>query len=273
MKKKQSVAVVVPRPGEVLTPDEEISLLHLEHYLSEADRFFLLPKSASVRRNGFEVVKFEDDVFASRHSYDRFMLTSSLYETFRDYEYILVYQLDCLVFSDWVSHFCELGYDYIGAPWVRRRGVDRLELDRVGNGGLSLRRTDAFLSVLGSSGYVSESVSLLGMLFTAHLPDMYDRPNLNLFQRHSRRIQELRKIRQGVDKYLASYSRQEDCFWSDRAAFFHTGFRVATVDVGLQFAFEQHPKFCFETNGGRLPFGAHAWQKWDRAFWEPYLQV
>jgi hypothetical protein len=31
------------------------------------------------------------------------------------------------------------------------------------------------------------------------------------------------------------------------------------------------PRLCFELNGRKLPFGCHAWQRYDRGFWEPYL--
>ena len=49
------------------------------------------------------------------------------------------------------------------------------------------------------------------------------------------------------------------------------GFRGATVDEGLRFAFESAPRRCFELTGHKLPFGCHAWERFDRAFWEPYL--
>jgi hypothetical protein len=39
----------------------------------------------------------------------------------------------------------------------------------------------------------------------------------------------------------------------------------------MRFAFEAEPRRCFERIGGRLPFGAHRWQKFDRSFYEPYL--
>jgi hypothetical protein len=39
----------------------------------------------------------------------------------------------------------------------------------------------------------------------------------------------------------------------------------------MRFAFEAEPRRCFERIGNRLPFGAHRWQKFDRAFYEPYL--
>lgn len=267
----KTVAIVVPRPNEVLTPDEEISLRHLDYHLSEYDRFFVVPEHVSVQRRGFDSVKFAGDAFASHRNYDRFMLTPYLYEAFQEYEHILIYQLDCLVFSDRLLDFCGLDYDYIGAPWMRRRGVDAWELDRVGNGGLSLRRIDAFLSVLHSRRYVDQRKSLWRDMLNVRVSDMHFRQNSNPIWKQARKVRELLKIRQGVESYLPGYSRQEDYFWSDRAVFFNPGFHVAPIDVGLRFAFERAPRLCYEINGGTLPFGAHAWAKWDRAFWEPFL--
>jgi hypothetical protein len=78
-------------------------------------------------------------------------------------------------------------------------------------------------------------------------------------------------VRRGVKWYTTNYALNEDRFWSDRALFFNPNFRVAPVSTGLQFSFERHPRYCFEQNGHKLPFGCHAWGKWDRAFWETYL--
>ncbi|MBS1214713.1 MAG: uncharacterized protein H6R26_3330, partial [Proteobacteria bacterium] len=66
-------------------------------------------------------------------------------------------------------------------------------------------------------------------------------------------------------------ARNEDHFWSDDAVRYVPGFKVASFETGLRFSFEVAPRLCFEMNGGRLPFGCHAWQKHDRTFWEPYL--
>lgn len=63
----------------------------------------------------------------------------------------------------------------------------------------------------------------------------------------------------------------EDHFWSDRAQHYMPDFRVASLEQGLRFAFEVAPRMCFDLTRGRLPFGCHAWPRYDRAFWEPYL--
>jgi hypothetical protein len=67
------------------------------------------------------------------------------------------------------------------------------------------------------------------------------------------------------------HRRNNDYFWSFEAVRFMPSFRVATVEAGLRFAFEAAPATCFAMNGHRLPFGCHAWTKFDRAFWEPHL--
>lgn len=47
------------------------------------------------------------------------MLSAEFYDRFAAYEYVLIYQLDAFVFADRLAEFCQMGYDYIGAP-VRR---------------------------------------------------------------------------------------------------------------------------------------------------------
>jgi hypothetical protein len=39
----------------------------------------------------------------------------------------------------------------------------------------------------------------------------------------------------------------------------------------MRFPFEAEPRRCFERIGGRMPFGAHRWGRFDRAFYEPWL--
>jgi hypothetical protein len=76
-----------------------------------------------------------------------------------------------------------------------------------------------------------------------------------------------------VSHELASYFQNEDHFWPNRAAHYYPPFKVAPVDIALQFAFECVPRYCYELNGRRLPFGCHAWGRYDRDFWMPYLRT
>lgn len=83
-------------------------------------------------------------------AYNRLLLSAAFYAAFRDYDYVLIYQLDCLVFSSDLDRWCDRGWDYAGAPWFLgyQAGPDG-GLWRAGNGGLSLRRVEAFSSLLG----------------------------------------------------------------------------------------------------------------------------
>lgn len=61
----------------------------------------------------------------------------------------------------------------------------------------------------------------------------------------------------------------EDIFWASRE---EKNFRIAPIDIALQFAFETNVKVCFEKNQRKLPFGCHAWQKYDFSFYRPLFQ-
>jgi hypothetical protein len=46
---------------------------------------------------------------------------------------------------------------------------------------------------------------------------------------------------------------------------------IAPLEVALRFAFEANPRICYEMNNYEIPFGCHAWEKYDKEFWLPYL--
>src|SRR5438045_2328317 len=153
MNKKQ-VIITVPVYRLPLPPEEEISLCHLKKFLNGYDITLVAPKSLKLQGEhltSMPVVRFADEYFKDIAGYNKLMLSREFYGRFKKYKYILIYQLDCLVFSRDLDQWCEKGFDYIGAPWFRSYGEDTSEgLWRVGNGGLSLRRVDKFLAVLNS---------------------------------------------------------------------------------------------------------------------------
>jgi hypothetical protein len=77
-------------------------------------------------------------------------------------------------------------------------------------------------------------------------------------------------VRSHVKAYLEK-GRNEDWFYTQYAGHYAPGFNLAPPDRALEFGFEVEPRRCFELNGYRMPFGCHAWEKYDRAFWEPHL--
>ena len=70
---------------------------------------------------------------------------------------------------------------------------------------------------------------------------------------------------------LARYPTSEEHFLVNRAHHYYPEFNIAPLDEALYFGFECVPRYCFELTGHQLPFGCHAWPKFDREFWEPYI--
>jgi hypothetical protein len=259
------VAIVVPVSTRAeLTAEERISLRHLEHHLAPYDKYLIIPEGLRLKLPGFQVRRFDRRYFGSVAAHTKLMLSPQTYEAFRDYEFILLYHLDALVFSDQLLEWCAAGYDYIGAPWLKSEEAPELGFSQVGNGGFSLRRVESFLRVIRSRRRRLDPEAYWKK-HHARKP-----PHLRLANL-PRKVLKYTGVRNNVRWEIANYRPNEDGFWATRAKHYDPSFRVAPVDAGLQFAFECAPRYCFEANGQRLPFGCHAWQRHDPEFWRPYM--
>ena len=260
-----TVAVVVPISNRSeFTPEEEISLRHLEHYLGGFDRYLVTPESLAIERAGFEIKRFSDRYFGSIAAHTRMMLDTEFYEAFSGYRFILTYHLDALVFSDQLLDWCDKDFDFIGAPRIGMS--DRPHV--VGNGGFALRKVESMLKVLRSREYAIDPATYWRSI-NASMP----RPMraLNLPRKFLKQIRYFNNIQREIDYLLQETLPCEDIFISESALKYYPGFRFAPAELAFRFAFDEMPRYCFEITGGRLPFGCHAWFKQDREFWEPFL--
>jgi hypothetical protein len=267
------IAIVVPMSlRKDLMPEEKISLRHLEHYLGNYDKFMVVPKSLQVPYDGFGLKPFDDKFFGSAEAHKRLILSSSLYEAFADYQYILFYHLDSLVFSDQLIEWCNSGYDYIGAPWVEHKDAPyaRIKLydGKIGNGGFTLKKVDSMLNVLNSKRYL-ENPSEYWRMHYAEKPLIIRM--LNLHKKFFKSLGIRNNLRWEIQKKWMQPRVSVELFWADRAKHYYQDFKLPSVETALQFAFECVPRHCFEMNDHKLPFGCHAWNRHDPEFWEPYL--
>lgn len=152
---KKRVAVVVPVYKPELTWWERISLKRLWTVLGKYPLYFIIPQGMDISYIHIfptrKVKSFPREYFADIKGYNRLLLTDGFYQEFSDYEYILIHQLDALVFVDKLEEFCSLGYSYIGAPWYFNYSlvIDGRPIRlHVGNGGFSLRRVESCLWLL-----------------------------------------------------------------------------------------------------------------------------
>lgn len=252
-----SCCIVVPIYRWPPTAVEERALSTISHLGNYPVRAITRSNLEQCIATRFPVESFPDAFFSSRASYSKLLLSADFYHRFKAWEWILIFQLDAIVAAGNLAPWLDQPIDYVGAPWLKEITRPELGFSRVGNGGLSLRRTCSFIRVL-------ESASRPSFLACLRAPDM---PGLAITRRVPKALRTWRSARTGARSYAGSYTLNEDRFWSDRAGLFDPQFRVASIDVGLRFAFESAPSLALEMTGGALPLGAHAWELFDREFW------
>lgn len=174
------VKVVIPLYHNEL-PELELKLLRNNlQKLAMHNIALLMPEGLELdgMRGQFDVDKYEilrvSPEWLGRKNgvagYNRMMLSAEFYSLFSDSEYILICQTDAYIDRDELLSWCDRGYDYVGAPWpmkpkynlpiikqyvalrkaMRRDELDILRqdlFDKIGNGGLSLRRVSKCIEV------------------------------------------------------------------------------------------------------------------------------
>lgn len=256
------VAVLVPlSKADRFTDSEKISLAHIDRFLSRYPRYFIAPPANTLQHPGFSELQFSGKYFGSALAHSRLMLSKTLYSEFSRYEFVLIHHLDALVFSDQLEAWCERGFDLIAPPWIPGSDLPWLREPGVGNGGLSLRRVQSFLKILDSRRRWQEPQAM-------QLPKSAGiRKRLRFY---ARRL----GLNNGVTAEIREHLRKgnnEDRFWWKSGRKYFPEFNIAPVETALQFGFEANPRECFERNQGNLPFGCHAWERYDRDFWLPFL--
>lgn len=112
------------------------------------------------------------EYFKSTETYSYLCETVDFYGCFSDYEYLLIYQLDGWIFTNFLEYYINLGVDYIGSPW--KKGAFGFNQDSVGNGGISLRRVQKFIEIcdnLSSEDFHKEYAEKEDLFFCKTLKD------------------------------------------------------------------------------------------------------
>lgn len=241
--RKRNVAVAIPLYKQSLNKYEFISLKQCFCILKDHPIILIVPEDLELtyydsQFYGFKVERFPKSYFKNIDSYNRLMLSSEFYRRFSGFDKILIYQADAFVFSDRLDFFCSLDYDYIGAPWLDGEIINPR---RVWSEGFNRRLPRR--CYVGNGG-----LSLRTIEKTIFLLEKYD----------------------GLS---SRWVYNEDAFFSILGAFEPEQFHLATVEAALEFSFEISPRRCYELNNNRLPFGCHAWWKYDIDFFRPFLEI
>jgi len=245
------VAIIIPVYKTELTYYEKISLEQCIKILHNYDIHLICPQNLCLRSyiqvyTDFRVFRFHRLFFQSIHGYNSLLLRREFYRAFLDYDYVLIYQLDAFVFRDDLRYWCSLKIDYVGAPWVVEQNQNKpyikSMLPKLYYNRFTKKFIDQTKQYVGNGGFSLRKPG--AFLFV-----------LRLFGSVARR-----------------FEQNEDAFWSVLAPLLNPFFRVPNFNNALEFSFETDPRGCYELNGCRLPFGCHAWDKYDIEFWRPHFR-
>ncbi len=244
--KHRQVAVVIPVYKSQMTPYEEISFDRCLEVLGGYPLILMCPEGLDLteytrKAPRAQVRGFDPANFKSVAAYSQLMLRKSFYDRFRDYRYILIHQLDAFVFSDQLESWCARGFDYVGAPWLDEPDMEKLALETG-----RIRRTFPRWAKGLNTSVGNGGLSL-------------------------RKVRTFRLWLAITGRRAHGWPYNEDAFWAFYAASFYPLFRVPRLELALKFSFELSPAKCFELNNRELPFGCHAWEKYDIDFWRPFF--
>ncbi len=258
----QKVAVVIPFYRDTISEFEQIALEQCHKVLAAYPIVAIKPQSlllpAAVQCFTFtSTINFEDKYFDGIKGYNMLMLSADFYKAFLNYEYILIYQLDAFVFKDELAEWCNRNYDYIGAPWLRRKSYGLLKdkfyslkyylhtrFDLKKNG---IPTTEQFYNKVGNGGFSLRRVK-----------KFYDLSN---------------QLREEALHYLSQNNHRfnEDAFWSIAVNRRQECLNIPHYKIAAGFSIEFEPERALQINKGGLPFGCHAWDLY-LDYWRPVFK-
>lgn len=226
------VAVVVPIYQSNLAESEWLSLRQCLKILGNHPIIIIKPESLTISNilakfPQLIVQDFTDSYFADIAGYNHLLTSTHFYDAFSEYDFILIYQLDALVFKDELKIWCQKGYDYIGAPAIPATTSFFDTKLPILNGGLSLRN-----------------------------------------------VRKCRRLVSVYQRFFGQWLGNEDMLFSmaaGRLIPFRWLLKLPQWQQALDFAFEQNVEKAFDLNQRRLPFGVHAWEKYNIEFWQKHI--
>lgn len=261
------VVLIFSHKGEISTY-EQISLQQCQKVLGKYPIRLVCPRDISIDCYRHVVPSLEIDYVSPKwmstyQMYNKLKTSPFLYKRYHNYEFMLTYELDAFVFRDELEYWCSQDYDYIGAPWFegQHKATEDSFFAGVGNSGFSLRRVDQCLRSLYSFSYVYAPKDIWNHWLSIGRPI-----------RGAISVAKNSTITNNTFSLFNSYLGQEDFFWGKHINQNFDWFRIPPEQEAWKFSFEVNPKVLFERNNRQLPFGCHAWWKYDLDFWRPHIE-
>lgn len=268
------IAVVIPVYQLAISPAETCSFRQTLSVLGEHPIVLVAPQGLDMgtytdmaNSQGVSLLTeyFPPSYFDGIEGYNRLLLSESFYARFQSYDYILICQLDAFIFRDEILEWCNKGYDYIGAPLIGHHTDSVFSNNmRVGNGGLSLRKVSTFLRFFHSHRLVFPLRTLARHIQLKKKP--YTRLFVWLFMACG--------WRNTPSQVALHWQYNEDDFWSGLLDGTPYALRKPSPEEAIFFAFERFPSALYKLTQQTLPFGCHAWEKYEYAsFWSQFITI
>ena len=261
-------AIIIPVYKEALDKYERLSfeqclkvlhsydLILVTYEELNLDQYFSI---ASDYNKSFLIEKFKRDFFDNIEAYNKLMKSLTFYKRFKNYEFILVYQLDAFVFKDELAYWCDQSYDFIGAPWFQnyKSFEEGFDIMAVGNGGFSLRKVSYFIKVL------SWKWPVIKPNFSAKFRIKDFLKQILFFVGRNNTIK----------YYLLNDPVNEDIFFTQFLRDSWIKPKLPNIQDAIRFSFEKSPTYLYTLNEERLPFGCHSYLKNEYdLFWQRFIE-
>ena len=214
-----------------------------------------------------KLCKIPPDWLSSMAAYNRMKCSIEFYELFKDYNYMLTYELDSYIFSDDWHKANVFDYDFIGAPWFQgysEAGNEAKIIDGR-NSGFSIRNLRSCIRILEEINKIKPLWSLFNKIYLHKFIRLTF--ILRLFNSQwNFRGKNVYFFGLTTDGYI-----NEDAFWSVAVPQIFK-FKTAPEKDAIKFSFEVNPSRLFDLNDQKLPIGCHAWERYDCKFWGRYIQ-
>ncbi|TAG07166.1 MAG: hypothetical protein EAZ44_00840 [Cytophagia bacterium] len=257
---KNKIVIVIPVYKPVLTDLEIISLKQCTTTFNNKYSIILVAPEGMDCDSYYQVNKelktyfFDAFYFESVINYSKLLLLPTFYERFSNYDYMLLYQLDAYVFYDKLEYWCEQKYDYIGAPWISEHNIEKNRLHYA----QATNSKNFLLKIIKKKFNFSKGKKI----FVGN--GGFSLRKIKTFIRIAKKLTYI-----GIN--IENFSHNEDIIWGIYVPCYFPFYKVPTTQTALKFAFEELPSYCYKLNQEQLPFGVHAWEKYENDFWKKFI--
>lgn len=266
MVNKNQICIVIPIYKLQLNSFEIKSVEQCLKVLLGYSLYFVCSKQLDISfyKEKFPEVKqyafFNENYFGNLKGYNQLLLSSLYYDTFKAFQYMLIYQTDAYVFKDELLTWSKKGYDYIGGllfEGFRGNPQKGAKLWCAGNGGLSLRNINTFATVLKSKKRLKNRSQLIQERKSlGKQKGLMKRLKINI-------LYFLKRFgyKNNVSFYAKNFDNNEDVFFISLCEKYNV-MSMPKVSDAMYFSWDRCPEYLFN-RVGKLPFGCHAWFRDD----------